>query len=350
MTIAPDGSAIPKLDVVSGFDAGEEYQAIGRLPVPNNVPDDARKRLKRFAGVVNFAANRLRSLGDNANTLKIFIAPEFYFRPPRTLGPDFYHDTYPQTHAFAIFNALDTMFVHHDFQHWLFVPGTVLWNTSIDVRVPTVYFSTIVHVRGGRQNALRLIEKRLVSDLDGVPLDSEPAMNPNLTPIFQDWQVRKQHVFEVDGVPLGLEVCLDHHDYEFGRVLKRILAAWRGREGTHKQISLHLLPAGGMNIVDNSVAARVNGFILRNDGLYNPTLDPTELRKVLSYRVLVGSRSYDHDQFVAWGTAKLSAPMNGLMDRRGFALPDGPLRVPMRAGDVGVAPQAVVFYRVWPLP
>jgi hypothetical protein len=238
------------------------------------------------------------------------------------------------------------MFEHNDFRHWLFVPGTVMWNTSRDEFAPTAYFNTAVYVRGGQQNALGLIEKRLASDIDGVPVDSEPAMTPNISPIFQNWQVRKQHVFHVDGVPLGLEVCLDHYDYEYGRVLKRVLAAWRGREGTRQEVSLHLLPAGGMPIADKSVAAKVNGYILRNDGLYNLGSPHTELRRILSYKVWLGSKRYDIDQFVASGTANLSEPLIPMP----IPLPHGPLTVPMRAGDPGAFPQAVVLYYPWPLP
>jgi hypothetical protein len=347
----PTATYSPGGPVASGFAPGPEPPPVVRLPVPGNVPDDARIRLKRFAGVVDLAANRLHHLGgDNANTLKIFMAPEFYFRPPVASGFNFNHDTYPDTHANRIFQALNSMFTHADFQHWLFIPGTVMWNTSHDASSPIVYFNTATHVRGGRINGLHIIEKRLASGIDGVPVDRAPAMDPHLAPIFQDWTTRKSHVWEDDHVSFGLEICLDHANYDFGRILKRVLAAWPGREGADRNVQLHLLTAGGMDITAESVAAIPHGYILRNDGLPNPGAR-SEIRQVASYRVpdlLIPGHFIDDDLFFdPNGTANLGAP---LAATNAFDIPAGPLRVPMRGAPYAEFPQRLVYYPACAIP
>lgn len=335
-------------NVVSGYDAGQAYQAIGRLPVPNNTPNDASKRLKRFAGVVNYAANRLRTLGDNANTLKIFMAPEFYFRPPASLGAGYVHDTSPGGDAMAIIRALDAMFVHNDFQHWLFVPGTIIWNTRHDPVRPALYRNTLIHARGGRQNAAYFIEKNLPSRIDGLPLTGIPGRDVSYKLFHESWDNRKQRVFLLDGIPMGLEVCLDHLDSPSCRVLKHVLDEWLGKEGNTQNVSLHLLSAGGMSIQPRSVSARVNGYILRNDGIANPGAR-SELRQVQQYTApdpLLG-QPFNTSPSNLNGTATLRA---AVAPESTAVLPVGPLTVPSKGPHFRTFPQRVVFYPPQALP
>ena len=46
-----------------------------------NLNADARNRVDRLIGAMRLAEARIQQLGDNDHTLKIFLAPEFYFRP-----------------------------------------------------------------------------------------------------------------------------------------------------------------------------------------------------------------------------------------------------------------------------
>jgi hypothetical protein len=345
----PTATFQPGGNVESGFDAGEEYQAIGRLPVPDGVPNDARIRLKRLAGVVNFAANRIQAFGDNANTLKIFMAPEFFFRPPATLGANYLHHTYPNNDQAKILAALNGMFVHADFQDWLFVPGTIMWNTSLDTRRATLFFNTVIHIRGGLQNALNVIEKKQPSGIDGVPVTGAPILDAGYKIVHQRWQTRKRHVFAVNGTELGLEICLDHLDSGNCRVLKTVLSDWEKYQGNNQEISLHLLSAGGMSIQVKSVAARINGYILRNDGLANPGAR-SELRKVLRYTEPdpLAGKLFDVPSYHLGGTASLGPSI--VVDVGSFPLPAGPLTVPMKPAPYRQFPQRIVIYPPQPLP
>src|ERR1700722_7670530 len=83
-----------------GFPRGESD---GPLEMPNDMVD-AETRLRRLVSVVGLAASRAHG---SPNTLKVFMAPEFYFRPENTDSKIFPHATYPQEHAFSIFEKME---------------------------------------------------------------------------------------------------------------------------------------------------------------------------------------------------------------------------------------------------
>lgn len=276
--------------VVAGWDPGKLCPEVARARIPANLnlSQDAINRLRRLASVVDEAAQGLAALGDDNNTLKIFMVPEFYFRPT-VLGPTYVSNTYPDTEVFQIVRALDGMFSHADFQHWLFICGTVMWNSSSDPFRPTIYYNTAVYKRGGIQNtagSISMVEKQLASAIDAIPMASAPGYNDSVRMIFESWANRRLRVFDHDGIACGLEVCLDHADHDMCRALRRVLEDWPEKEGARQEVKLHLLTAGGMPINDWSVSAKVGGYILRNDGLYWPQ-GQSELRQVTGYRTMV---------------------------------------------------------------
>jgi hypothetical protein len=295
--------------VFSGFSSGSPCAPVQRIPV-NKIPDgaDAKNRLLRLASVVDMAATWLSQAGgDNPNTLKVFVVPEFYFRPPNSFARrNCPYNTYSYDEAVEIFDELNLMFVHAHFSDWLIVAGTVMWHwdnkddeqprpnpnqpdpNGMDVPSDTtnrVYRNSAVYVRGGRADSLRIIEKDVPSRLDGVPNPYAPkrdAYDAYFEKIFENWHSQKEHVFEVDGVRCGLEVCLDHADEIGHRVLKTVLANWNQMEhAAPPDLDLHILTAGGMTIEKGAVAAKINGYILRNDGFSD---DPfSELKRVSRY-------------------------------------------------------------------
>jgi hypothetical protein len=363
----PTASRGPAVRVFSGFPAGQEYQALGRIPVPGgvNFNTDARVRLKRLAGVVDIAANTLRNgtLIDNANTLKIFVVPEFYFRPPRALGAGYEHDTYPMTGMADVIRGLDQMFVHADFTHWLFVCGTVMWNQKLpqpNAPDKTLYWNTALYVRGGPgRGGARIVEKQLASRIDGVPQALAPGRDQYVAVIHQEWRNRKEHVFNVDGIPFGLEICLDHADGDAYRVLKRVVSDWPANErGAQQDVKLHVLTAGGMEIQNPSVAAKVGGYILRNDGLAQDPADVppyvySEMRQVQNYTWTdpLLNRPTVLTHFDSTGTATLAPAIPAQATN---PLPAGPLTVDVPgappAGTNYTFPQRLVYYPIQAVP
>jgi hypothetical protein len=341
-SIPPDGP------VVSGFDAGPECPAVARIPVADTTPDDARKRLKRLAAVVDHAVTWVQNNGgDNANTLKVFITPEFYFRPPRALGPGYEHDTYPMEDFNKIFEQLDLMFMHPDLQNWLIVPGTVLWNLN-DSFAGHLFLNTAFYVLGNQANSLGYIEKKLPSTIDGIPWPYAPGNDAFLKPIYEQWNHRKQHVFPIGDVFCGLEVCLDHADSKNCRVLKTVLSDWDKNQGGNQEVALHLLTAGGMTIKENSVAAKDNGYILRNDGFSNSP--HSELRQIQRYVVIdpllkqVLKETTSSDPF---GTAELALSVT--VGVHNIPLPNDATRVRMKGNPYSEFTQRLVIYPPQPL-
>jgi hypothetical protein len=316
-------------DVISGWDPGPECAAVLRLPVPASVTNpDARNRLRRLAGVVNFAAEELDWLGDDRNTLKIFVVPEYYFRPPT--APT---NTYLDLDGWSIIGALDQMFVHKDFRDWLFVCGTVLWNTGSDERARTLYWNTAVHVRGGRLQAAGIVEKQVPSDQDGIPLGPGDD-DSDVKKIMESWWNLRQRVFTADGLSLGLEVCYDHKI----PALKWVVLMWPLSEGGGTaEVGLHVLTAAGMTIRERSVAAKRGGYVLRNDGFVEGT-PRSHLRKVKRhYRFVYGGGTEDSQL-----SPSSQAEMDEVKPEESLNLPE-PLVLHMPGG-YKVFDQRVVFY------
>ncbi|MBA6304200.1 hypothetical protein [Colwellia sp. MB02u-14] len=198
------------------------------------------------------------------------MAPEFYFRPPTATGANYDSDTYPTAIAAEVISAFDTMFQHNDFDNWLIIPGTVLWNGPAPDAVNKLFYNTALHVRGGAVNQpTRIIEKKIASGIDGVPSAYTPGGYADLVPFYQRWAVRKSRSFSSGGINFGLDICLDHLAAVRLKVCKQVLHDWPVQEGNVQDAQIHLLTAGGMTINDTSVAATVNGYILRNDGYAN---------------------------------------------------------------------------------
>ena len=149
-------------------------------------------------------------------------------------------------------------------------------------------------------------------------------------------------------ITCGLEVCLDHRSNVKYGVLKTVLSSWDVYEPNVlcPSVSLHLLPAGSMELHRGSVVARQGGDILRNDGYTGPVY--SELRKVLSHGTRDGSLTTPRDLA---GKAELAdgIPSDPLIAPDGLKLAGKEL-VPMFGGTYREFPQRLVFYPRLPLP
>lgn len=395
----------------SAFDAGTECEQVKRIPI--NDPDsklhpDAKKRLRRLALVVEKAARHLESLRragrDNDSTLKVFVTPEFYFRPPAALGADFHSDTYSETQMKLIFGQLDSMFKDPAFKHWLIIGGTVMWNlakgrshpiTGIGTAKERTFFNTAVVMLGGRNQGLRFFEKRVASDLDGIPTIYAPGSElSGFRLVFEQWSELKKRIVEMDGTGVGIEVCLDHLDADLplptlplpvrpvpikydpikdsrtdtdtARTLKKIRNRWAQYENprtypkdffSESRVSLHVLTACGMDIEEGSVAADVGGYILRNDGFSPSGPDATpdagrsdlellqsELRQISEYKTAGGTSN----KFSPIVTSAVLGP-RAKPEIIGTPMVDA-MKVPMKGGRYYEFKQRLIIYKPLPLP
>lgn len=328
----PTVTRVPKQEWESGWDAGKELPSVPRISVPELADDDARIRLKRVAHVVDLAQKEVMSYGKQLDsTLNIFLMPEFYFRPPK-LGPRYQMNTYPEEVANKIFLTLNDMFLDDDFKHWLFVCGTVFWNTLTPSGQP-LFFNTLVLVWGGSGNrdSMLLVEKQEASWMDGVSSNRSPGLAPGVAPLFQAWSNRRRRVIQRGGLTYGLEICQDHADLDQYRVLRNVLHDWKDHEGGYApSINLHLLVAGGMTMERGAVIARKQGYFLRNDGMADDpggSLVQSELQRITGYDPTARTRPGD-------------------LYRR-YILPNVPgLQVPIPTGRNSFPQELVIYHKV----
>lgn len=260
--------------------------------VTSDLSADARVRVERLIGAMLRAYARIQT-SDNKQTLKIFIAPEFYFRPNNT------EVSYTMKEYRAIKNVLrETIGGDDRFTDWLVIPGTIMWKMTagdssskraISVLNRRVYFNTTLYIKKSNDpkvKSSKVIEKVSASNIDGIPTgrhggtyadDPTKKSAPVEFPRYEDSEHKSKHIFQICGLTVGLEICLEHSLQVLKTVLHNQYKLYRrfGNLGALARIDLHLLTAGGMDLIRGSIAAKINGFFLRCDGYIDPR-DPNE--------------------------------------------------------------------------
>jgi hypothetical protein len=275
-----------------------------------NLNADARNRVERLIGAMRLAEARIQQLGDNNHTLKIFLAPEFYLRPDVRLV------SYSSVEYRAIKEVLRAT-IRRDvrFEHWLVVPGTIMWTSlaSTDkrpnLRRQNVYFNSAIYVYPGEPS--HVIEKAKASPIDGIPTTHHggPVVDPHAASTDEAFGLkyrsdakRRKHLFTIGGVRFGLDICLEH-GFRPDPLLDIRITKNAVIRNQPIGVQIHLLTAGGMTIMPESVAASQRGYILRNDG-FNTRADllATNCQRILRY-ILSGRNTSVYDPS---GRAELS--------------------------------------------
>jgi hypothetical protein len=259
---------------------------------------DAKVRIQRLIGVMLKAAQYL-SPTDSSKTLKVFVAPEFYFRPT---NPELAYtmDEYRRIKS-VLRSTIDNYRALID---WLIVPGTIMWimdksdagksQREIDPKsTKVIYFNTSLYIKRYsnpfKSAQSKVIEKYEASHIDGLPLDKSA---PKEYPEYQSPAKIQKHLFTLDGVKFGLEICLEHgygapdpskkYPGYSVRILKTFIAG--NADSVYADgVDLHLLTAGGMPLNPESVVSKTNGYIFRADGYVNPAKPATEIKRITAY-------------------------------------------------------------------
>ena len=259
-------------------------------PVRKLTDPDERARVQRMFDVASFVKSQAPWRRE-ADVLKVFIAPEFYFRPQNA------EKAYTFNRAINIIECLHQLFGDSTWADWLILPGTVFSALPGDAKqgsYPVVnnkgqhfslekaYLNTCVVVKGGGPGApFHYVHKRHISHIDGAPQIEAAGINPLFRPTLEAWTELKQRLFKVDNLTIGIDICKDHYDSE----LKNVVRVWPSREGTPApSIHLHLVTSCGAQVQVNSVVAKQGGYIMHCDGIKNP--DPwflTTLQRVENF-------------------------------------------------------------------
>lgn len=259
-----------------------------------------------------------RKSNNHVNTLKVFVAPEFFFRGRNGAyehavvhGGEARTDTQGRTvkvkHRGIADNLRDEL-EQPQYKHWLFVLGTAIAATQSTRHKCTACAGTIVFARDPRtglttprcnnSQAHRVIEetvgayvenfgliykngnfhtvsKELVSHLDfvdgadrekitvgGDRLDVVTDVRPsgykattNVATAFTDERMGGC-IFTIDGITIGVEVCLDH--------AATTASQNSGRLAHCGNIQLQIIPSWGMKI--GSLATIAGGVVFNVDG------------------------------------------------------------------------------------
>jgi hypothetical protein len=274
---------------------------------------DAETRARTLCDVVDWTRETFGDAIEGPDTLKVFVAPEFYFRFGGPAQSDeMLRDSYPNGDILLpniTEEILRPRLTKPEYADWLIVPGTMFWHKSAaDSRAthPT-YFNTILVIRGGpggdltREDSTRneqgctvpmmavlsTNQKQLMSTIDYAPGQSgadhalwDASLNPMFQPVLDDWDWWRWHAFTVrdvngaNGRPIvfGLEVCLEHVDSNDAPGGLGVLRTLEQNYSSHcpgpvPQVDVHLVSSCGMSLdAAVGVTTKVNGIAAICDG------------------------------------------------------------------------------------
>lgn len=237
-----------------------------KVNLPVYSQGDALTRLQRLAYVLQMA---YLNIPPDSSVLKIFVAPEFYFRPDGRGG----FDTYNEDEMKTILADLQIMFTDPVWSDWLIVPGTIFWHLS----VPDGYnaINTLPYGFGGPSSHFYEAMKTEASRIDGLTPWARDKNNTELKKVMEDKKYLDDKIFSIGGKYIGAEICLEH----WLRTLRNYTKQYPDANHLFRNISIQLLVAAGMPLENEAVITKKHGLIMRNDGL-NP---PSQLLWVQGY-------------------------------------------------------------------
>lgn len=321
---------------------------------------DIDKRVYLFNRALNEAHRCVRQAN---TTLKVFVAPEFFFRGP--------NGAYSMDDLQTVIAKLQDNLKAAKWTDWMVVYGTILATSAphdnpglrerlrrymdeeerfqLDANaVKEVYNLSLVQLggygndQGVRSDRARMVMKELKSDIDflGARAGTGPGLQHDqvrhlgtmrgrgaptrdVHGVTRSREVQRVNydgsgIFDLAGIRWGLETCLDHLSREQAPVRGGRLRSSPLARGERK-VQFHLVPSGGMDIKPRSVVAMQNGYVFNVDGAGSHA----DLRRVAAEAAGIGL-----------------ATVHPVVPQRRVSVPDAGLRVdelfPAGAGDVVV--------------
>ncbi len=283
---------------------------------------DIKTKVERLKNNANLAFNHA---DNHATTLKIFMAPEFYFRGSK--------GAYDLESIPLVLEEVRKAFGDAQWKDWLIIPGSAIGQLPIE-GVDNKYlpllkvnpeknakriieeeggyeiFNVCFYQKGGFKEAdgihEGLVYKEAISHVDFLRTehdkgtwqnklyDRKAAINGEEARVYATEGSRdlggkfnyatdkineeKQNlgggtIFTLDGIRFGLEVCLDHLRQRLRQVVAPDVPNLNVK--TSKPVQVQLIPSAGMRINNRSIATVKNGIIFNVDGTQRHHANPT---------------------------------------------------------------------------
>jgi len=230
-----------------------------------NIKEDIKKRCELMEKAVELAVDSKVMVQQDAKTLKIFVAPEFYFRGPK--------GAYSLEQYDEVLSKLQAFSNSPDFADWLFVFGSTIAASNVDQPQKEAYNIVIVQKGNAGESGCRIIMKEhksakdfLVNPANDEGLDDRqvnhitPAKTSGVGRERQKHNYGGEGIFEIDGICYGVEICYDHM---MQRLRKSAVARGEAR------VQVQIVPSAGANLEEKSVITVKDGLAFNCDGLYN---------------------------------------------------------------------------------
>lgn len=272
---------------------------------PSDLKLDVEGRVKIMKEAVEAAYRRATN---DSTTLKLFVAPEFFFRGPQgsydlsSMLP-YKNGTYAPIDGIA--RGLEGIVADERFVDWMFVFGTVIASDiAEDGKVEFFNFSPVYKgydpkLTGKSIGMQFIVPKKYVSAIDFLTSDrSPPPMEDPSNPQLYDPKLMqildaleedygytpvKNNMLNMNGILMGIEICLDHAEY----ALRRSFGNWQkdpasvsipggGVPGSitypYDQLEppglpqVQIITSAGMSIMESSALVGDAGIVVLQDG------------------------------------------------------------------------------------
>lgn len=228
--------------------------------------DDKNDWHKRVGVIVEAIDNSYKSTSINRdpNCLKIFMAPEFFFRGSK--------GAYDMDTTAELTASLRDIVKSPKYKDWLFVFGTTVAYSKGSDRSPkdfTAYNFSFIQKGNGGEKESQIVMKENKSWIDFVTsynnsniltIDNTKYLAP-VEPLEKRNEVKEFNfdsnaVFEMDGLRFAVEICLDN-------IETRVDSS---RQIPNKPIDVHLVPSCGVGYARASSKLSQNGVLFMVDG------------------------------------------------------------------------------------
>jgi hypothetical protein len=287
-----------------GYEIKTSALSTSYMGLESDLRSDMTERVKLMRKAIGTARLCATSM---ATCLKIFVAPEFFFRGP--------NGAYSMGQVGAIIGGLQKIVKAETWKDWVFVFGSILGNSSphdhpdfgerlmrklfsedayqLDATKRKEIYNFVLVQQGGfgdgdASEHARTVMKKVVSGVDFIKdaptarglTSGEVTGPPRIVKPEPNLELQRHNhdgagIFDLAGVRFGVETCLDHlYDATKGKDFRRLRVA--PLASGQKKVQIHLVPSCGMSIKPGSVVAQSDGFVFNVDG----DRPGTDLRKV----------------------------------------------------------------------